>query len=67
MSSGGAAVAVGRDRLVDDSASAAPSFGRSVARLARSNRLAVAAALTLLAATWQRCSPPICRCSTPMS
>ena len=51
MSSGGAAVAVGRDRLVDDSASAAPSFGRSVARLARSNRLAVAAALTLLVAT----------------
>ena len=51
MSSGGAAVAVGRDRLVVDSASTAPSFGRSVARLARSNRLAVAAALTLLAAT----------------
>jgi ABC-type dipeptide/oligopeptide/nickel transport system permease subunit len=51
MNSGGAAVAVGRDRLVADSGSTAPSFGRSVSRLARSNRLAVAAALTLLAAT----------------
>jgi ABC-type dipeptide/oligopeptide/nickel transport system permease subunit len=50
MSSGGAVVAVGRDRLAADSAAAAPSFARSVARLARGNRLAVAAALTLLAA-----------------